>query len=51
VARGPQLADLRHDGSMQLLFPIKPTDDAVARGAIVVFELGVPYDAPWRGVG
>jgi outer membrane protein assembly factor BamB len=51
VARGPQLADLRHDGSMQLLFPIKPTDDAVARGAIAVFELGVPYDAPWRGVG
>ncbi|MHB1261123.1 MAG: FG-GAP repeat domain-containing protein [Thermoplasmatota archaeon] len=49
VARGPQLADLHHDGSMQLLFPVKPIDDE-ARGAIVVFDLGVPYDAPWRGV-
>lgn len=50
VARGPQLADLRHDGTMQLLFPVKPIDDA-PRGAIVVFDLGVPYAAPWRGVG
>lgn len=51
VARGPQLFDLRHDGSMQLVFPVEPFDDAVARGAIVVFELGVPYNAPWRGSG
>jgi hypothetical protein len=48
VARGPQLADLRHDGSMQLLFPVKPIGDE-PRGAIVVFDLGVPYEAPWRG--
>lgn len=50
VTRGPQLADLRHDGSMQLLFPVRPLDDR-PRGAIVVFDLGVPFDAPWRGVG
>ena len=49
VSRGPQLADLRHDGTMQLLFPVKPTEDA-RQGAIVVFDLGVPFDAPWRGV-
>ncbi len=49
VARGPQLFDLRHDGSMQLVFPIKPTDDAEPRGAIVVFDLGVRYNAAWRG--
>lgn len=48
VARGPQLADLRGDGTMQLLFPVKPTDDA-RRGAVVVFDLGVPYSAPWPG--
>ena len=49
VTRGPQLADLRHDGSMQLLFPVEPTDGAVARGAIVVFDLAVPYNSPWAG--
>lgn len=48
LVRGPQLADLRNDGSMQLLFPVRPMDDA-ARGAIVVFDLGVPYVAPWGG--
>jgi hypothetical protein len=50
VARGPQLVDVRHDGAMQLLFPVEPTDRSVARrGAIALFELGVPFDAPWRG--
>jgi hypothetical protein len=49
VARGPLLFDLRHDGSMQLVFPVEPIDGSRSRGAIVVFELGVPYDAPWRG--
>ncbi|MFA5944954.1 MAG: PQQ-binding-like beta-propeller repeat protein [Candidatus Thermoplasmatota archaeon] len=48
VSRGPQLADLRNDGSMQLLFPVNPLDDA-PRGAVVVFDLKVPYDAPWQG--
>jgi hypothetical protein len=49
VTRGPQLADLRHDGSMQLFFPVEPTDGAEARGAIVVFDLGVAFNAPWPG--
>lgn len=48
VMRGPELYDLRHDGSMQIVFPVKPTADD-RRGAIVVFDLGVPYNAPSPG--
>ena len=49
VARGPQLFDLRHDGSMQVAFPAKPMDDA-PRGAILLFDLGVPF-AAWPRPG
>ncbi len=49
VVRGPQLFDLRHDGTMQLVFPVEPLDTEKQRGAIVVYELGVPFDAPWTG--
>ncbi len=49
VARGPQLFDLRHDGTMQLVLPVRPIDDGEDRGALAVFELGLPYAAPWPG--
>jgi len=51
VARGPQLMDLRHDGQMELVFPVKPTSDARSAGAILVFDLGVRFAAPWPGAG
>lgn len=49
VTRGPQLFDLRNDGLMQLVVPVQPIDPSRERGALVVFELGVPYAAPWPG--
>ncbi len=49
VMRGPELFDLRHDGDMQVVFPVRPTEGKEPRGAILVFELGVPYSAPAPG--
>lgn len=49
VARGPQLFDLRHDGSMQLVFPVKPMVDGDGRGAILVLDLDTAFAAPWPG--
>lgn len=51
VARGPQLFDLRHDGDMQLVFPIKPMTDGEELGAILVLDLDTPFAAPWPGYG
>lgn len=48
VMRGVTLTDLRHDGSMQAIFPVSPAATG-GNGAILVFELDVPYNAPWRG--
>jgi hypothetical protein len=48
-ARGPQLFDLRHDGQMELVFPVAADDGGAQRGAILVFDLGTAFDAPWRG--
>jgi hypothetical protein len=48
MTRGAVLHDLRHDGRMQLVFPVVPLDGS-RRGALLVFDLDVPYDAPWRG--
>ncbi|MEA3204201.1 MAG: hypothetical protein QOI63_1881 [Thermoplasmata archaeon] len=39
VARGAQLLDLRHDGGVQLVFPVEPVDGGIARGAILVFQV------------
>jgi len=39
MLRGPLLADLRHDGSLQVLFPVSPMEGSSARGAILVFQL------------
>jgi hypothetical protein len=47
VMRGPVLADLRHDGTMQLLVPVMPATGP-PRGALLLFELGVPHKA-WNG--
>lgn len=49
VVRGPQLVDLDHDGTGQLIFPVAPLEDGKPRGAILVFDLGAAFDAPWTG--
>jgi hypothetical protein len=48
MSRGPVLHDLRHDGRMQLVFPVEPLDGA-RKGAILVFDLDAAYNAPWPG--
>lgn len=48
VERGPQLADLWGQGTIQLLLSVRPVDDA-RRGGILVFDLEKPWDAPWPG--
>jgi len=48
VMRGPIMTDLRHDGTMQVVVPVMPTGGP-PRGAFLLFELDVPYLAPWRG--
>lgn len=48
VMRGVILTDLRHDGGMQVIFPVLPTTPPT-RGAILLFELDVPFRAPWPG--
>lgn len=40
LMRGPTLLDLRHDGSVQVAYPVAPDEPSPARGAILVFELG-----------
>ncbi|MEK6976224.1 MAG: VCBS repeat-containing protein [Candidatus Thermoplasmatota archaeon] len=50
VTRGPQLLDLRNDGTMHLVAPVQPIDGG-GRGALVVFDLETPYAAPWPGSG
>jgi hypothetical protein len=39
VMRGPTLADLRHDGSLQLVAPALPDNGSTRQGAILVFDL------------
>ncbi|HEX2065556.1 MAG TPA: hypothetical protein VHI93_01970 [Candidatus Thermoplasmatota archaeon] len=48
MARGPVVHDLRHDGRMQLVFPVVPLEGP-PRGAILAFDLGAAFDAPWPG--
>ena len=50
MLRGPQLFDLRHDGSMQLVLPVIPTEGPT-RGTLLVLDLGVPYNSPAPGHG
>lgn len=49
MVRGPVLVDSRHDGRMQLVFPVQPVDGPAERGTVLLIDLGVPYRAPWRG--
>jgi hypothetical protein len=46
--RGVTLTDLRNDGRMQVVFPVAPSTGPM-NGAVLVFELDVPYNAPWKG--
>lgn len=48
VMRGAVLTDLHHDGGMQVVFPVMPSAGP-GRGALLVFDLGVPYEVRWRG--
>lgn len=49
VLRGPVMTDLLHDGRMQAVVPVSPTEGDTTRGVLLVIELDVPYRAPWRG--
>jgi outer membrane protein assembly factor BamB len=50
VERGPALADLWGKGTTQLLLPVRPVDEQGApRGAVLVYDLGAAWDAPWPG--
>lgn len=48
VARGPVLADLGGDGTMQLLLSVV-AEGTPERGSLLVFDLGVAWRAPWPG--
>ncbi len=41
LMRGPQLLDLRHDGQLDLVFPVGPIEGP-PHGAVLVFDLDVP---------
>lgn len=45
ILRVPQPVDLEDDGDMELMFTVRPTDDSLNRGAILLYDLEVPYEA------
>lgn len=47
VTRGPVVADLWGDGSMQWVLPVYAYGSGTSGGAIQVYDTGVPYDAAW----
>src|ERR1041385_653328 len=47
VLRAPQLADLHHDGRIEMVLPVEPVDGGDVRGAILLIAL--PRAAPNTG--
>ncbi|HET6399092.1 MAG TPA: VCBS repeat-containing protein, partial [Candidatus Thermoplasmatota archaeon] len=53
LLRGPHLTDLHGDGKLYIAYPGQPEPD-VPRGAIILFDMGVPYardsmESAWQG--
>ncbi len=51
VLRAPEPVDLDGDGSMELVFPVRHTDESLDRGAVLVYEIDVDPDFardPWH---
>jgi hypothetical protein len=51
VQGGPNFLDVRGDGKMQLAYRVIPDEGPPNRGAIILKELDVPYNAPEPGYG
>lgn len=51
VQGGPNFLDVRGDGQMQLAYRVVPDDGPQERGAIILKELDVPYNATVPGYG
>jgi hypothetical protein len=49
LLRGPAMVDLLNDGRMQVVAAVSPTEGDATRGALLILDLDVPYNAPWRG--
>lgn len=48
LMRGPVVADLRHDGSTQFVYPVAPDGTPEARGALLILDFGSPTQEPRR---
>lgn len=44
IMRSPLVTDVDHDGTTDLVFPARPTDNSVEHGAVIVVNLGEPVD-------
>lgn len=49
MARGPLLLDADHDGAMELAVSVASPEQPPERGAVLLFDLGAPDEAVWRG--
>lgn len=49
LERGPVVVDLLGDGTMDVVLPVAPNEGRQDRGALLVYDTGAGWNAPWPG--